>query len=343
MQKVTYKTLLPKLLSMVTGVHRQKMDIEWSSESWVHNIFRAYEVVFWRREGIRREATTIANRDKKGRVTVYHKFYTVEAVLAHFEGVVRAWVKARKFSFEWVEVPQFAYVGMNARGIGFKPIMVLAIAHDATSSTWANSATNPLTVSHTCTGSNLMLALFDYSENHASDETAATYNSVAMSKQTTLDFSGNGAYEHTWGLLAPATGAHTLSNGSTTGGSHAIIGSSYTGVKQSGLPDSAPTPTSSNSGQTLTLNFTTIADNAWIFGGGYGPSSYTASTGTTLLVDVSGFTSIGAVDTNGALTPAGAHSVSAGSSNASQHVSFSAFSFAPFVAAAVNSRFLVFM
>lgn len=187
----------------------------------------------------------------------------------------------------------------------------MAIALDASASSSTTSASS-LTYSHTCSGSEriLFVAVFSGGPGPGSVPcTGVTYNSAAMTKidsnapQANWDLS-------LWYLIAPSTGANnvviTLSGSTTTLYGDSV---SYTGVQQSGVPDSsAKTTAVSNS---INQSTTTVADNCWVVGCAVtGASTIAASTGVTSRLDrdsASGSFEMG--DSNAVKSPAGSYSM----------------------------------
>lgn len=145
------------------------------------------------------------------------------------------------------------------------------------------------------------------------DITSVTFNSVSA---TLLQkFSGTGADRilYVYGLLAPASGMHQVAINWTN--VHLVQGgaSSYSGVKQSGLPDAVQTNVSTTSATSLTTNITTVSDNDWLFclEGGYSGDAGdpTAGTGATRRTHDATDGGWGAFDSNGAKSPAGSYSI----------------------------------
>lgn len=144
----------------------------------------------------------------------------------------------------------------------------------------ANGATS-FTVAYTCTGSNLCL-LVHIRDNNGDVVTGVTYNGVAMSQLVKQKASvAFGEFIYIYGLLAPATGANNIVVSRSGASNVSLQAISYTGVKQSGLPD-ATKPTTSAVGTTVTGTITTVADNAIVSAYGYTTSGTpTAGTGST--------------------------------------------------------------
>lgn len=167
-----------------------------------------------------------------------------------------------------------------------------AIAFD-TATDSGGRATNSKSWTHVVTGTNTFLVVEAYSFSDLSSATA-TYNSVSMTAINTQSNAGSGVFVRTFYLINPTTGSHTITvtdSGISLGG----IAASYTGVKQSGQPDSQNTGSSSSS-NTLTMSTTVVLTNSWlvsfILGAGDTPSGGTGTTRRVL--DSSGFgTAIG--------------------------------------------------
>lgn len=181
----------------------------------------------------------------------------------------------------------------------------MAIAFNATSNGTA-TATSPVTWSHTCTGSNLILVVaVDVYAGATPDCTGVTYNSNAL---TLIGSKRTSSFIQTslWYLLSPSTGANTVSV-AFTGSSPSCNGraTSYTGVSQSGQPDAVGGNTGVN-----TVNVTTITDNSWVVGvcmdQANQPTANLTSRGN--ISTGGGFGNY--QDTNGPKTPAGSQTVS---------------------------------
>lgn len=157
----------------------------------------------------------------------------------------------------------------------------MAIAFD-NSSIGTGSGTT-VTFSHTVAGSNTILFVGVCSRNtgfvqSADVVTGVTYNGVAMTQITKVNVQ---VYEYIYlfYLLAPAAGTNSIivSRGAPVSGGINLIGlsSSYTGVQQSGQPDSSNT--NGTGGFTTSVGLTTVANNCWVVGIG----SFYQDTGTT--------------------------------------------------------------
>lgn len=113
------------------------------------------------------------------------------------------------------------------------------------------------TTSYTCTGSNLLLLLFQIGGSGADSITTGTYNGVSMTKLTSIQTSA-GRWIDVFYLLGPATGSNSLVTDANCVDAVAV---SYTGVKQSGFPDSQSSST--GTGTSIAASTTVIAASCW--------------------------------------------------------------------------------
>lgn len=213
----------------------------------------------------------------------------------------------------------------------------MAIAFDAKS----NGSTQ--TISHTCTGSNLILVVgfLTYRiAGTANSVTGVTYNGVAMTQYGVLERAATSEYQYMYYLVGPSTGANNIVvSTSNTLDAFQCSNASYTGVQQTGQPDSYVTVAPSSSGG-ITATTTTVADNCWLAGFFCSDTagSWTAGANTTLR-DASGNNQF--CDSNGAKTPAGSYSLittKASGIDSGQMVSIS-----PFTASTTNGNMFLTM
>jgi hypothetical protein len=179
----------------------------------------------------------------------------------------------------------------------------MAIAPDAQGQGYILAGSS-LTWSHTCSGSDRILWVQCARDATVDNITGVTYNGVAM---TLLDKQTNSTdrIEYVFYLIAPDTGTHdvvvsaSLAVPSIFGNS-----SSYTGAKQSGVPDASTKQ--SISGSPYTTSLTTIADNCWtILFTTTSATTPVASTGSTLRASNGTVGGEKIFDSNGPITPAG--------------------------------------
>lgn len=275
------KYILPRLFATLTRHSRQKMvcgvDFEWSNKSWTHNLFRIYELIFGRRMGIRKESSFGFYHEDGERVD-YIDTYTLEATLAQTETLIRKSFSVPKFRI--VALPQL----ITPNGFVFPTLATpyrFAIATDATAIDAGGTSSPPDEWSHTCTGSNRLLVVGAQGAFNPSNISGATYNAVSMTQVGTGQNGDTVSLRWTYffWLLAPTTGANTISVAATA--STFIQGSSasYTGVKQTGQPDAsntgvygAPTPS---------LSVTVVENNSWFIASFFGRTTGAVGANTT--------------------------------------------------------------
>lgn len=181
----------------------------------------------------------------------------------------------------------------------------MAIAFDAVSSV-GTGATNSVTLSHTCTGSDrfLVVGVVLQDPTAVGNVSGITYGGAAMTKIheriVTTVFSGE-----IWGLVAPATSANDIvvSISNSTTDDIIVGGASFTGVNQSS-PTEAPIGTDGfDAAPQLTV--TSLTDNAWIIDLLYTYLNPTSAESARWEVFANS-SSYGACSTFGPKTPAGA-------------------------------------
>lgn len=178
----------------------------------------------------------------------------------------------------------------------------MAVAYD-TSSLKAFTAGTPVTNSHTCTGSNLVLIVFVWDNAGTTHgTTGVTYNGVAMTNiNTILCDTAAVASTSAWYLVNPSTGANNISVATTTAGSTSFVAISYTGA---GTPNANNTKLDTTSNTSFSLSVTTVSDNSWVAMGMVDESNAPTAGASTTLRQNSG-SGFGGFDSNGAITPAG--------------------------------------
>lgn len=334
---------LVTLVATITQHPRQliKPDVnfEWSSKSWVHNVFRVYELIFGAPFGIYPSITSSPDGTQIA--------YSFEAQCALLE----TWVRNLRYwrsglSFKIVVIPQLQLAGMGQAGI--LPYR-FAIAFDAAVQGVFGSATTTASWTHTVTGSNAILIAASNGHIAASSNIVSyTYNLVGLTIAGTgiqTGGAGGGGFLTMWGLIAPTTGANTVTITVTPGQTMQSQSSlSYTGVKQSGFPDSYHTTTTAGSGTTDSGSTTTIADNCWLVGLFSDTTGRTDSAGTNTTQRITrngeGYF-VG--DTNAAQTPAGSYSLNINISASVTGRTNIVLSIAPFTASVVNPIFITLL
>lgn len=280
------RDVLPVLTVIATGAPRYIPEFEWSSKSWVHNVFRVYETIFGRRYGIRPEVTAYEHNGRS-----YQFAHTWEATFALIEWRIRE-------ALSWRPAPFRIYVPILATPQGIQlpqhPFL-FAIAVDTTAS--GTYGSDPRTWSHTCTGSDLCLFMATFSFGSGS---TFTYNSTALTVLGGYQYASTVRYGKLAYLLSPSTGSNTASM--TTSGSGVGVTVSYTGVKQTGQPDAAinTQTTGTGTGTSLTATVTVTASGSWLMMGTICEgAALTAGTGATLRITGSN-PAVAFFDSNGA-------------------------------------------
>lgn len=183
-----------------------------------------------------------------------------------------------------------------------------SIAFDA-KATGGSSGTSPLVWSHTVTGSNPILWVEAYSSG-GDFLTGCTYNSVSMTQAIKSANAVGGDQIYLYYLAGPATGTHSVSCSFSAGTLYGDS-ASYTGAKQTGIPDASNSGT--NAGGAVSFTLTTVANNAWIVAGAENNSTAslcnTSCTNIAVRQTNSSFGGIGLLDSNAAITPAGGTTV----------------------------------
>lgn len=323
--------ILPTFLALLTGHDRYFPEIEWSSKSWTHNVFRVYEILFGRRYGIRAEMSTVCFIED-GKKTVYRACHSWESVFALVETYIRDFIHSYKPKPFRIFIPQFS----TPVGVHFASPYLFAIAFDSVTPTiQETSAASSISYSHTCTGSDLIIVGYTLWAPAIPTLTAYSYNSV---NGTIVDQQAFGTLNESDGIAiksGPSTGSHTVVH--TLSATATIViraGSiSYSGCAQTEAVDSHAKTTGSFSASTNVASTTTVvASNCWlVMGTSNGTGSPVAGSGTTLRLNNGGL-GFGILDSNGTVGT-GAQSLNWQVNVGAGDYSMCIFSFAPMVAA----------
>lgn len=138
----------------------------------------------------------------------------------------------------------------------------MAIALDATASNFTGAGTS-ITVSHTCSGSDRILLVGVITNDTTDKITGVTYNGVAMTRLSSQGSAGLNFLGYIYYLIAPDTGTHNIVVSRSDSGVVGGMSGSYTGVSQSGFPDSQAT--GSDATGNFTASTTVVASNSWMF------------------------------------------------------------------------------
>lgn len=124
----------------------------------------------------------------------------------------------------------------------------MAVAFDAASNGGGNGTS--ITVSHTCTGTDLCLVVFAAVDAASDFGPAASYDGVSMGALVTEVTTGR--YQAVFVLANPSTGTHDIVVSSLPGGGRQhVLAASFTGVDQS-TPNDTPVTASSAAGANTT-------------------------------------------------------------------------------------------
>ncbi len=253
-----------------------------------------------------------------------------ESVFALTETFIREWFAWRPLIPVQIWIP----VLRTPQGIPiFSSPYIFAIAFDATS-VGVTTGTTPLTFSHTCTGSNLMLSVgVGLRASTSPVINTPTYNSVSMSLVGSQQLN-NVIKVALYFQTGPTTGSNTVSCGFSGGGQDCNAAAvSYSGVNQSGQPDAS---NGSTGAANATVTVTTVADQCWVValcGSAASTISGPNNTNRGGVLVLTGVATIEYQDTNAAVS-AGAGTVMSWSSATTW--SEVAGSFSPFGAVAIK-------
>ena len=216
----------------------------------------------------------------------------------------------------------------------------MAIAIDSSSTGSANPGTS-VTVAHTCTGSNLLLIVGILTNDTTDKVTGVTYNAVAMTRLASYQAVTTNFFGFTYYLLNPSTGANNIVASRSDSGLIGCMGASYTGVSQSGFPDSNASGTDATGDFSATT--TVVAANCWLWANvrsNNGTSGIGAGASTTIRQNV--FTNAGVMADSNAVVGTGAQSLNFTVAPGGETY-WHGVSFAPSVASATHRGFFGFM
>ena len=185
----------------------------------------------------------------------------------------------------------------------------MAIALDTASTALVFRGSHSISWSHTVgSGDNriLLVAISTIATSGAQID-SCTFNGVAMTALNTNVYISTGTTRPmSWFyMIAPPVGTYTIASSNNQGDfptTNDIRGAavSYSGVAQTGFPDSKNANFDTSNVTSITTNTTVVASNCWLVGFGESQGTITASTGATERAKTSnadGF--IGVFDSNG--------------------------------------------
>lgn len=326
----SFKKVLPAVMVLITRKSRYRPEIKWSI-LWTHNIFRFYELIFWRREGIRIENSSSVYFEN-GKKIVQYEFFSFESVCAHIETLIRNFFKIKWLKIEIVEW-QLATSFFSTLKL---PLISFAIAVDTGNSSVAPVSASPAFFSHTSTGSDLLVAVGSgVSGVSVPTTTSVTYDSTPLTKARADIASGSvsGVTENSIWLLGAASAGVCDVSAFSTGASSVFAGvTSYSGAQSSSVADAVNGTTGTTTGL-KSVSVTTVANNCWVVGvgsisGGTLPSFTASNTSRWTVLPNIQF----GEDNNAAKTPPGSVSLlgnAGGTSTTSYRWAFTGASFAP--------------
>lgn len=194
----------------------------------------------------------------------------------------------------------------------FRANAVGGIAYDSTA-TGTTTGTS-LTFSHTTSGTNRILFVYVQLNSTTDALTGVTYAGTSLTFINKNTDPTNGYWGYLYYMVAPATGTNNVVVSLSSSVLLWAYSASYTGASQTGQPDANITNTATT-GTSITTSLTTVANNAWIVTGARNYAANVTS-GTNFTVRSAAFP-IAIGDTNAAITPAGATSVTANSGTSS--------------------------
>ena len=182
-----------------------------------------------------------------------------------------------------------------------------AIAFDVATNGGSTSASSH-TFSHTATTTeNGIIFVGAYGGTGVDFVTGITYGGEAMTEIAKRNpaHTGTNHVSYLYYLLSPSTGANDVVISASQSVFISGGAATYTGVRQSGVPDA--TVSNGGTGSSLTTITTTTVDNAWVVMLATTQGAQTAGTGSTARTNTS--ISWDIFDSGGAITPAGGYSM----------------------------------
>lgn len=252
--------ILPWILCQITRHPRSRvragMDFQWTN-SMVHNLFRIYELIFWRREGIRREVSAIVGKGGK-QYTFYHSW---ESLFAFCETCIKRFVSApfKKIPVFNITIPiMWTTTGMPVISSPYLFAIAFVVKTDPDQNTGSRS-TASLTIDGT--GTNSVMVGFASGFN-SSNCLSATFNSSSMTNIDSSTYSlGNQSYIFI--ILPSQTSASAVCTSSPSGRIDWGV-AVYSGCNQSVTVDSHSNGTGLATSH-FTHSTTVVASNCWLF------------------------------------------------------------------------------
>lgn len=262
---------LAKLLAVLTGHERYFPEIIWSDSSWAHNVFRAFEMIFGRRYGIRAEMSAWKENGKQR-----YACHSWESVFALTETYIREYFASFKFVPFRIYIPMLQTI--QGQRVPASPYL-FAIALDVGTAGALDATTTTITWNHTCTGSDLLLLMNSYQDD-TNSWSSFTYNSIGGTQVQTPAGQAATWWCSMWRLAGPATGSNAILGTGTNTKHKGGASVSYTGVDQTSPIDSSNKGNNA-SASTFSVTTTVVGSNCWLVGVFESGGTFNAGTGTT--------------------------------------------------------------
>lgn len=325
------RNFLSKLLATIKQKERYLLDFEYNKNSWSFTFFRSFEYIFGREVGIRRESS-VGWVKVDGQFFISRRFYTLESLLMYSEGILRESMSKFFRELATLKIKQVQFITPEGQiiPVGYS----FSIASDSSAKGTAapsGSFDIPMTV-----GSGTSRILFGGSFTSDGDNLLLTsFNSVNLTAINKVLKPGSTQETYLQYIVNPSSGTHNYTV-TATAGQGRLEGAcvSYSGAKQTGVPDASSTNTGT-SVTTLATSLTTVADNCWaVLWDNDNWNPVAAGTNSTLLQDNHGPGDTALFDNSGVapIHPAGSFSMTINTSGSSANLATNMASFAPFVA-----------
>lgn len=183
-----------------------------------------------------------------------------------------------KGEITYVQIPDDTYLEMGKRGgeaknpkqLELQSIYELmkpkiangAVGYDTSTTGNANPGTS-VTVSHTITGSDTLLLSGVITNDTTDLVTGCTWNGSAMSRVDIQAAATTNFLGYIYSLVGAETGTHNIVCSRSTSNLIGLMSASYTGVSQTGFPDSQAKGTDATGSYDMTS--TVVASDSWLF------------------------------------------------------------------------------
>lgn len=256
-------------MATITGKPRHKVDVlVWNWHCWTQNIFRVWEMIFWRAceygedGGLKTQRLELSwepvqiGKKEVWRVTPH----TFEAKIGQIEGQARQQldILIAKFIYLPRAIEILALAMSSGQPLAI-PLALGVVAYDNSNINATNGTT--VTVTFTLTGSNLYIVGIPFINSNTDGMTNVKWNTSETLTKLQTAHAPFSQYIYIFGLINPTSGSHNLVGTSSV--NHRLIGQSYSGVNSL---DTSNTGTNDNT-QTLSMTITAGVANCVLVGG----------------------------------------------------------------------------